>query len=127
MPAPAVLLRDPRAGDLDGAPASDHALGGSGGQPANECDHVFDREAVSEHERLGRAVVRRGEQFERAPAVGPGAVAQIAKRGERGIGEREHVRVYPNARSGGGGPQSKTNAGVVVVRARSVRRKHGRW
>jgi len=113
LPAPAVLLRDPRAGDLDGAPASDHALGGSGGQPANECDHVFDREAVSEHERLGRAVVRRGEQFERAPAVGPGAVAQMAKRGECGIGEREHARVYRNARSDAAAAR-KTNAWGVV-------------
>jgi hypothetical protein len=26
-------------------------------------------------------------------------VAQIAKRGECGIGEREHARVYPNGRS----------------------------
>lgn len=31
------------------------------------------------------------KQFERAPAVGPGAVAEMAKRGECGIGEREHA------------------------------------
>ncbi len=45
---PPFFLHDPHAGDLDGAPASGHALGGCGGQPgANECDHVFDHEAVS--------------------------------------------------------------------------------
>jgi hypothetical protein len=46
----------------------------------------------------------------------------MAKRGERGIGEREHARVYPNARSdGGGGPQSKTDACVLVVSEPSPR------
>ena len=46
------------------------------------------------------AVVRCGQQFERATAVGPGAVAQMANRGECGIGEREHARVYPNGAFG---------------------------
>src|SRR5262249_24598016 len=64
-----------------------------------------------EHDRLGAAVARRGQQLERAAAVGPGAVAQMAKRGERGIGEREHARVYPNARSDAAAA-SKTNARV---------------
>ena len=39
---------------------------------------------------------------------------------ERRIGEGEHARVYPNGLSGGGGPQSKTNACVVVVSASAV-------
>ena len=47
----------------------------------------------------------------RAAAVGPGIVAQMAKRGERGIGGREHARVYPNARSDAAAA-SKTNARV---------------
>jgi len=46
---------------------------------------------VRGHQCFGAAVAARREQFERAAAVGPGAVAQIAKRGERGIGEREHT------------------------------------
>jgi|SRR6516162_107958 len=34
---------------------------------------------------------------------------------ERRIGEGEHARVYPNGLSGGGGPQSKTDACVLVA------------
>ena len=60
---------------------------------------------------FGAAVRGGGEQLERAAAVGPGAVAQMAKRGERGIGEREHARVYPNARSDAAAAR-KTNARV---------------
>jgi hypothetical protein len=36
-------------------------------------DHFRDREAVREHYRLGAAVARAGEQFERAAAIGLGA------------------------------------------------------
>src|SRR5262249_42008393 len=39
-------------------------------------DHLLDREAVRQHDRLGAAVVEGGEQFERAAAVGLGAAAE---------------------------------------------------
>jgi len=77
---------------------------------------------MREHDRLGAAFGGGGEQFERAAAVGPGAVAQMAKRGEYGIGEREHARVYPNARSGDGEPQARrTRVGGGEWRAPTVR------
>jgi hypothetical protein len=50
-------------------------------------------------------------KFEPAASDRAGAAAQMAKRGECGIGEREHARVYPNARSGAAGA-TKTNARV---------------
>ena len=103
------------------------SLGRRGSQPGTyKLDHLLDGEAVRDHDRFGRAIAGCGEQFERAAAVGPGAVAQMAKRGERGIGEREHARVYPNARSGGGGrKQDKRVGGGGGWRAPSVRRERG--
>src|SRR5262249_44299801 len=73
-------------------------------------------EAVRDHQCLSRAVVRCGEQFEqfeRAPAVGPGGRGADSKAGECGIGEREHARVYPRA-VGWPRPASKTNACVLA-------------
>jgi len=103
-------------------PASNHALGCCGRESsAHEIDHLCDGEAMREHDRLGAAVARRGQQLERAAAVGPGAVAQMAKRGERGIGEREHARVYPNARSDAAAA-SKTNARVGLQWCHSLRK-----
>src|SRR5262245_2953690 len=45
------------------------------------------------------------------PAIRAGGRGAMAKRGECGIGEREHARVYPNARSDAAAA-SKTNARV---------------
>jgi hypothetical protein len=42
---------------------------------AHKLDHLRDREAVREHDRLGAAVGARGEQFERAAAIRFGAAA----------------------------------------------------
>jgi len=46
---------------------------------AHKLHHLLNGESVRAHDRIGRAVVRRGEQFERAAAVG------LRRRG-RGIG-----------------------------------------
>src|SRR5262249_55560181 len=80
---PPPFLRDPHLRDLDRASAA-------GQQPrarllrsrvsAHEIDHLCDGEAMREHDRLGAAVARRGQQLERAAAVGLEAVAQMAKR-----------------------------------------------
>jgi hypothetical protein len=54
--------------------ARDHALGRRDRQPgADKLDHQPDADAVRQHDRLSAAVRRRGEQFERAAAVGLGA------------------------------------------------------
>jgi hypothetical protein len=86
---------------------------------------------VRGQERFADAIACGREQFERPAAVGLGA---DGKAGECGIREREHAPVYPNARSGGGGPQSKTNAcGVVgrgkrrAVRAERAVRQSGKF
>ena len=40
---------------------------------ADQLDHLIDREAMGEHDRLGASVAGHGEQFEGASAVGLGA------------------------------------------------------
>ena len=58
--------------------AGDHAL------RRCQLDHLLGGEAVHAHDRLGRAVRRRGEQFERAAAVGLRAAMATAVRVRHG-------------------------------------------
>jgi hypothetical protein len=102
-----------RATSIDLPPATTRSANAVASAARTSSTNISNREAVRNHDRLGRAVAGGGEQFERAATVGPGAVAQMAKRAERGIGEPEHARVYPNARSSAAAA-SKTNACVVV-------------
>jgi hypothetical protein len=80
------MLAGPHGRGLFPTPALANAIMG-----AYKLDHLLDGEAVRYHQRLSAAVAAGCEQFERTATVGPGAVAQMAKRGERGIGEREHA------------------------------------
>ena len=53
-------------------------------------------------------------------------VVTDAEASKSGVGEREHARVYPNARSGGGGrKEDKRVVGGGRWRAPSVRRERG--
>jgi hypothetical protein len=61
-------LRDAHATSILREPATTHRHACE--PSADKLDHPLDGEAVREHQRLGRAIVRRGgEQFERAAAV----------------------------------------------------------
>jgi hypothetical protein len=58
---------------------------------SDQLDHQLDREAVREHDRFGAAVAARGEQFERAAAVGLG-VALAAYR----LRQASHIATLPS-------------------------------
>jgi hypothetical protein len=77
---------------------------------ADKLDHLRNRESVRQHDRLGHAVA---VQFESAAAVGPGAVAQMAKQGERGIDERGACPSIPK-RAFGCGPQARRTRALVL-------------
>jgi len=79
---------------------------------ADKLDHLRNRESVRQHDRLGHAAAV-GEQFESAAAVGPGAVAQRAKQGERGIDERGACPSIPK-RAFGCGPQARRTRARLV-------------
>ena len=79
---------------------------------ADKLDHLRNRESVRQHDRLGHAVAV-GEQFESAATVGPGAVAQMAKQGERGIDERGACPSIPK-RAFGCGPQARRTRARLV-------------
>ena len=51
---------------------------------AHKVDYLSDRKAMRPYNRFGRAVVSRGEQFERAAAVGLGAAMATAVRVRHG-------------------------------------------
>ena len=84
-------------------------------------DYLLDGEAVREQDRLGAAVAAAGGRRVQARDGGrAGGRGAEAMRGERGIGEREHARVYPKARSGGGGrKQDERVCGLWRARALS--------
>ena len=72
----------------DSAPRVGDAKRRRGGKAIpDKLDHLLDAEAVRDHKRLGAAVARRGQQLERAAAVGLGAVATAAGLGH-GVGGR---------------------------------------
>jgi hypothetical protein len=72
-------LGDCHPHNFERASARDHALGCRGRQPSDaQINHLLDGEAVRDHDRFGRAIARRGQQFERAAAVGLGAAAVAA-------------------------------------------------
>jgi hypothetical protein len=79
---PSARLGDPHPHDLNGSPDGDQALGGCNRYLSDaQIDHQLDGKPVREHDRLGAAIRRRGEQFERAAASG-GKVA-LARRAGR--------------------------------------------
>jgi len=72
-------LGDCHPHNFERASARDHALGCRGRQPSDaQINHLLDGEAVRDHDRFGRAIAGCGKQFERAAAVGLGAVATAA-------------------------------------------------
>jgi|SRR6516162_5350990 hypothetical protein len=71
---------------------------------ADKLDHLRNRESVRQHDRLGHAVAV-GEQS--------GAVAQMAKQGERGIDERGACPSIPK-RAFGCGPQARRTRARLV-------------
>ena len=78
---PPSRLGDLHPRDLDRASAAarNHALAVRSREPsAYKVDHLPDQKVVRPQERPGAAVARSGEQFERAAAVGLGAVATAA-------------------------------------------------
>src|SRR5262249_28125285 len=80
------------------------------GHAYSKLDHLRRGETLREHHGLGAALLRHDASNSSARRrSGRGPVAHMAKRGESGIGEREHARVYPNARSEAAAA-SKTNA-----------------
>ena len=91
------------------------APGGRRGQlGADKLGHLLDSEAVRDHERLSRAVVRCGGRAVRARAGSrPGAVAQMQKRGECVVSAS--MPEYTQTRVRVAAAASKTNARVGLI------------
>src|SRR5262249_11977748 len=70
---PPSRFGEPQRRDLHLVLVRDDALGRRAREPrAHKLDHLRDGEAVRDHDRFRAAVARRGEQFERAAAIGLG-------------------------------------------------------
>src|SRR5262249_47302355 len=107
---PSLAELHPR--DLHHLAVSDRALGVRGREPgANQLDQQLTRKSVREHQRLGAAVGRRGEQLKGAAAVGLGATAATV-----GVGHKV---------SGGGG--SGPGGSRIPRRATFFRNQKSPW
>jgi hypothetical protein len=72
-------LGDLQANDLDRASADDHAFDRRDHEPGDaQINYQLDGKPVRQHNRLGAAVARRGEQLKGAAAVGLEAVVTTA-------------------------------------------------
>jgi hypothetical protein len=75
--APLSVIRT-RATSIDLPPATTRSADAVASAARTSSTNISNREAVREHDRLGRAVTGSGEQLERAAAVGLEAVATAA-------------------------------------------------